>query len=139
MIRWWRRRGRRPSGTVRRIIGHPSTMDGPSMERGDVPGRRVVVADNDPDALDLACTDLRLEGHEIVGWATDGETALALCFELEPDVLVVDYRMPPGPDGAEVARRMRRDMPAVSVVVFTNYDNPEGNRAVRRGGARPRR
>ena len=106
------------------------------MERGDVPGRRVVVADNDPDALDLACTDLRLEGHEIVGWATDGETALALCRELEPDVLVVDYRMPPGPDGAEVARRMRRDMPAVSVVVFTNYDNPEVTRAVRRAGAR---
>ena len=106
------------------------------MERGDVPGRRVVVADNDPDALDLACTDLRLEGHDIVGCATDGETALALCRELEPDVLVVDYRMPPGPDGAEVARRMRRDMPAVSVVVFTNYDNPEVARAVRRAGAR---
>jgi len=106
------------------------------MERGDVPGRRVVVADNDPDALDLACTDLRLEGHEIVGWATDGETALALCRELEPDVLVVDYRMPPGPDGAEVARRVRRAMPGVSVVVFTNYDNPEVTRAVRRAGAR---
>jgi CheY-like chemotaxis protein len=106
------------------------------MEGGDVPARRVVVADNDPDALDLACTDLRLEGHEIVGCAGDGETALALCRELNPDVLVVDYRMPPGPDGAEVARRMRRDMPAVSVVVFTNYDNPEVARAVRRAGAR---
>jgi DNA-binding NarL/FixJ family response regulator len=101
-----------------------------------VPGRRLVVADNDPDALDLACTDLRLEGHEIVGCANDGEAALALCRELEPDVLVIDYRMPPGPNGAEVARRMRQDMPAVSVVVFTNYDNPEVVRAVRRAGAR---
>jgi len=106
------------------------------MEGGDVPVRRVVVADNDPDALDLVCTDLRLEGHDIVGWAEDGETALELCRVLDPDVLVVDYRMPPGPDGAEVARRLRRDMPAVTVVVFTNYDNAEVARAVRRAGAR---
>lgn len=101
-----------------------------------MPARRVVVADNDPDALDLVCTDLRLEGHEIVGCAADGTAALELCRELNPDVLVVDYRMPPGPDGAEVARRMSRDMPAVAVVVFTNYDTAEVARAVRRAGAR---
>ena len=101
-----------------------------------MPARRVVVADNDPDALELACTDLRLEGHEIVGSAADGEAALALCREMRPDVLVVDFRMPPGPNGAEVARRMQKEMPAVAVVVFTNYDNAEVARAVRRAGAR---
>ena len=106
------------------------------MEGGDVPVRRVVVADNDPDALDLVCTDLRLEGHDIVGWAEDGETALELCRVLDPDVLVVDYRMPPGPNGAEVARRVQKDMPAVTVVVFTNYDTAVVARAVRRAGAR---
>lgn len=101
-----------------------------------MPARRVVIADNDPDALELACTDLRLEGHDIVGAASDGETALALCQELRPDVLVVDYRMPPGLNGAEVARRIQKDMPAVTVVVFTNYDTDEVARAVRRAGAR---
>jgi len=100
-----------------------------------MPARRVVVADNDPDALELVCTDLRLEGHEIVGCASGGEEALALCQKLRPDVLVVDYRMPPGPDGAEVARRVHREMPAVAVVVFTNYDQVEVTRAVRRAGA----
>ena len=101
-----------------------------------MPARRVVVADNDPDALELVCTDLRLEGHDIVGCAGDGEAALELCRELSPDVLVVDYRMPPGPNGAEVAHRMHRDMPAVTVVVFTNYDTAEVARAVRRAGGR---
>ena len=100
-----------------------------------MPARRVVVADNDPDALELVCTDLRLEGHDIVGCAAGGEEALALCRELGPDVLVVDYRMPPGPNGAEVARRMHREMPAVTVVVFTNYVQSEVARAVRRAGA----
>ena len=40
--------------------------------------RRVVVADNDPEALDLVCIDLDLEGHDIVGRATDGETAVEI-------------------------------------------------------------
>ena len=101
-----------------------------------MPGRRVVVADNDPDALELVVIDLRLEGHDIVGSAVDGETALTLCRELHPDVLVVDFRMPPGPDGAEVARRLRREMPEVAVVVFTNYDTADVARAVRRAGGR---
>ena len=101
-----------------------------------MPVRRVVIADNDPDALELLITDLRLEGHDIVGSAGDGETALALCRELDPDVLVVDYRMPPGPNGAEVAQRVRQEMPTVAVVVFTNYDTAEVAGAVRRAGGR---
>ena len=101
-----------------------------------MPARRVVIADNDPDALELVSTDLRLEGHDIVGSAADGETALRLCRELRPDVLVVDYRMPPGPNGAEVARQMRKELPAVTVVVFTNYDTADIAQLVRRAGAR---
>jgi DNA-binding NarL/FixJ family response regulator len=96
----------------------------------------VVVADNDPDALELVCTDLRLEGHDIVGSAGDGDAALELCRALRPEVLVVDYRMPPGPNGAEVARRVHKEMPAVTVVVFTNYDDADVARAVRRAGGR---
>jgi CheY-like chemotaxis protein len=55
---------------------------------------RILVADNDSDALDLAMLDLRLEGHTVAG-APDGASALALVEQFLPDVVVLDYRMPP--------------------------------------------
>ena len=88
-------------------------------------GRRIVVVDNDPDALDLAVTDLRLEGHDVVATAHDGDVALALVAEHGPDVLVVDHRMPPGPWGMEVAERVRRSHPSTTVVLYTNYQSPQ--------------
>jgi CheY-like chemotaxis protein len=82
---------------------------------------RLVLVDNDDDALDLAVLDLGLEGHEVVGIARSGEEAVQLCDELRPEVLVVDYRMPPGIDGLEVARRVVARGSAGRVVVYSNY------------------
>jgi CheY-like chemotaxis protein len=82
---------------------------------------RVLVADNDPDALELAVTDLRLEGHEIVAQCLDGTSAVERTLALRPDVLVVDHRMPPGLSGAEVAERLHRDGSSVRVIVYSNY------------------
>ena len=84
---------------------------------------RVVVVDNDPAALDLAVTDLGLEGHDIVGTGLDGSDALRLCEEMHPDVLVVDHRMPPGPWGIDVAAVVRRNHPDVRVVLYSNYQD----------------
>jgi CheY-like chemotaxis protein len=81
----------------------------------------VVVVDNDPDALDLAALDLRLDGHEVVAVGVDGTEALALCEEHRPDVLVVDHRMPPGPWGLEVARLVVQRYPATRVIVYSNH------------------
>lgn len=97
--------------------------------------RRVVVADNDPDALELLTLDLTLEGHEVVGVAACGEDAVRLCEEVRPDVLVVDYRMPPGPNGIEVVRRLRRSMPDLRMVVYTNYSDARLHDAAERLGA----
>lgn len=98
-------------------------------------GLRLVVVDNDADALDLACTDLRLEGHEIVATAQDGDTALEMVAQHLPDVLVVDHRMPPGLSGLEVARRVRADHPDMGVVVYSNYQDVELVTQVRATGA----
>lgn len=98
-------------------------------------GMRVVIADNDPGALELVLTDLRLEGHDIVGSCHDGATAIELCERLHPDVAVVDHRMPPGPHGLEVAQRLAVAVPDVRVIVFTNYQDRALIEAVRASGA----
>ena len=81
---------------------------------------RVVIADNDPDALDLLDLDLALEGHDVVGRGRNGTQALALCRELRPDLLVVDLRMPPGPDGLAVVDDLHQQA-GLAMIIYTNY------------------
>ena len=85
---------------------------------------RIVVADNDLDALDLALTDLRLEGHEVHG-ALDAADAEALVGTVSPDVVVLDYRMPPGISGLELAERLLTADPDLRVVIYSNYQRVE--------------
>jgi len=49
----------------------------------------------------------------------DGESALELAREDEPDVMILDLRMP-GIDGIEVLRRVKRTHPAIEVIVLTS-------------------
>jgi two-component system, response regulator PdtaR len=86
---------------------------------------RVVIVDNDPGALELLELDLGLEGHDVVATASQGLPGVVLCEQLAPDVAVVDYRMPPGIDGLETARRIRERASGVRVVLYSNYVRPE--------------
>jgi DNA-binding NarL/FixJ family response regulator len=97
-------------------------------------GLRIVVVDNDLDALELVVTDLTLEGHDVVGQATDGTSALDICRRVRPDVLVVDYRIPE-PNGVSVAREVGARLPATSVLVYSNYQNSRLARDVQDAGA----
>ncbi|WP_323791379.1 response regulator [Nocardioides sp.] len=81
---------------------------------------RVVVADNDPDALDLLLMDLRLEGHEVHG-APDAARAQLMIEALDPHVAVLDHRMPPGEDGLSLAERLVREHLDLRVLLYTNY------------------
>src|ERR1700710_1752224 len=85
---------------------------------------RIVVADNDLDALDLALTDLRLEGHEVYG-ALDAADAEALVGRGSPDVGGLDYRVPPGITGLELAERLVVGGSGLRVVIYSNYQRVE--------------
>ena len=94
---------------------------------------RLVIVDNDQAVLDLLLLDLRLEGHDIVAMAMNGDDAVHVCEAEQPDVLVVDYRLGPGLNGAEVALAVRR--PGLRVVLFTNYVNPDTVAEAAKAGA----
>ena len=76
-----------------------------TLARPHAAPRRVMLADNNADALEAMAEILRLDGHE-VHTAGDGTAALALATKHQPEVLVLDIGMP-GLNGYEVARRVR--------------------------------
>jgi signal transduction histidine kinase len=69
--------------------------------------RRVLVADDNADALDTLASLLMLNGHEVFR-ACDGATAVELAESCQPDVALLDIGMP-RIDGYEVARRIRAE------------------------------
>lgn len=95
-----------------------------SDSKASTPRLRVAVADNDFDALDLVASDLQAEGHVIVGRVTQAEDAVALCVSEKPDVLVLDYRMPPGPNGLDVVERLIAAVPGMRIILHSNYRDP---------------
>lgn len=65
---------------------------------------------------------LPIEIVELVGQAEDEEEALELIRKLSPDVIVLDLRLRQG-DGFDVLRQIKKQRPAPTVVVLTNYAN----------------
>jgi DNA-binding NarL/FixJ family response regulator len=82
------------------------------------PARVVLVEDNEifRETLELLL-GLRSE-VEVVGSVASGDEAVALCVALEPDVVLVDYRMP-GMNGAETTRAVLEAAPRTTVICLT--------------------
>jgi DNA-binding NarL/FixJ family response regulator len=80
--------------------------------------RVLLIEDNDVfrHALEVLLTlDAEIE---IAGSEPDGNDVVERCRELEPDVVLVDYRLP-GIDGVQVTRLLREHAPDVAVVSLT--------------------
>ena len=72
---------------------------------------------------------------ELVGEAAGGEEAAALAAELQPDVILMDIKMP-GTNGIEATRRIVRAEPRARVVVLTMLEDDDSVFAAMRAGAR---
>jgi DNA-binding NarL/FixJ family response regulator len=86
---------------------------------------RILLAD-DHDVVRRGLTALLdgAEGFAVVGAAADGEEAVALAGEHEPDVVLMDLSMP-GVDGIEATRRLMAARPESRVVVLTSFSDRE--------------
>lgn len=84
---------------------------------------RVLIADDEPLAAErLQLLLLRSDGAQLVGTASDGDSAINLTEALHPDVLLLDIAMP-GLDGIGVARALAAQEPSPAVVFVTAFDH----------------
>ena len=92
------------------MLGRSSMTAGytPAEERGSRTSvAKVLIVDDEPNIREVVGLYLRRDGHTVVS-ATDGEEALEVFRESEPDLVVLDLMLPKM-SGLEVCRRMRAD------------------------------
>lgn len=84
---------------------------------------RIVIAEDDPLLREGLALLLRAEGLDVVATADTAESALDAIDAHEPDVAVLDVRMPPThtDEGVRAAVEARRRRPAMAVLVLSAY------------------
>jgi DNA-binding NarL/FixJ family response regulator len=96
---------------------------------------RVLIADDQRVVRDgLAMLVSLIDGVEVVGLASDGAEALTLAEAHQPDVVIMDLRMP-GLDGIAATGQLRQRLPTVRVLVLTTYADDAAILPALRAGA----
>jgi DNA-binding NarL/FixJ family response regulator len=88
-----------------------------------VTGPRLLVVDDHHLVRQALVELLTQAGFEIVGQAADGADAVALAKQLEPDLVLMDLRMPVL-GGLDAARLIKDACPAVQVVLLSAFESP---------------
>ena len=97
---------------------------------------RVLIADDHPffrDGLRMLLDTTA--DTELVGEAENGDEAVGLAGSLQPDVILMDLRMP-GLNGIEATRRIVADSPHIAILVVTMYEDDASVFAAMQAGAR---
>ncbi len=89
---------------------------------------KVFIAD-DSEVLRERLTNMLndIGGIEIVGEAGNGAEAVGVIMKLQPDVVILDIRMPEG-NGIHALQAIKKARPDIVVVMFTNYPYPQYRR-----------
>jgi CheY-like chemotaxis protein len=128
----------RPLASGGPVAGGPAGYD-PGVQQPNPPAEpalppRVLIADDAP-AMRVALRGLLEDyGLPVIGEAADGLQAVTLAEQLQPDIIVMDVRMP-GLDGLQATTRITGAHPTIRVVVYSVFDSDETQHAARHAGA----
>jgi CheY-like chemotaxis protein len=97
------------------------------------PPIRVMVVDDTRRVRNMLTSMLALDGFEVAGSSGSGQEAIAMIETVDPDVVVIDYKMP-GMDGLETARRVRESRPAQIMIMYSAFIDPQLQEAAEAAG-----
>jgi len=97
--------------------------------------RVLIVEDHNVVRQGLVALINLAEGIQVVGEAADGVEAIAQFRKLQPDVTLVDLRLPKL-SGVEIIQRVRSESPQARFVVLTTYDGDEDIYRALKSGAK---
>lgn len=78
---------------------------------------KILIVDDEPRVVQLVRTVLEAVGYQVVA-AVRGEQAIEMTAMEQPDLVLLDIRLPKGPDGYEVCRRIR-EFSDMAVIMLT--------------------
>lgn len=97
--------------------------------------KRIVIVEDHTAIREMLAEILRFDpAYKIIGECGDGLTACQLCLDLEPDLIVLDARLP-GLSGVDVLRKISKPLKATRVMVFSAYETPALVREMLEAGA----
>lgn len=82
--------------------------------------QRVLIVDDTEHVREMLVAMLELDGFDVVGAAESGEVAVPMAIEHQPDVIVMDYKMP-GMDGLAASREIRKARADQPIILYTAY------------------
>jgi DNA-binding NarL/FixJ family response regulator len=94
---------------------------------------RVMVVDDTDHVRRMLTSMLSLDGFAVVGDASSGMAAVDAVEEADPDIVVIDYKMP-GMDGLATARGIRERRPDQVMILYTAYIDDALERAATDAG-----
>ena len=97
------------------------------------PPVRVMVVDDTTRVRNMLTSMLALDGFEVVGSSGSGREAIEMIEALDPDVVIIDYKMP-GMDGLDTARRVREMRPAQIMIMYSAFIDPRLEAAAAEAG-----
>lgn len=124
-----------PPVAVVATISNATGMEVNGADRGAQRKIRVILVDDHAIVRNgIALAVKRAPDMEIAGEASDGHAAVELVREIVPDVVLMDVSMP-GMDGIEATRLIHQELPGVSIIGLSMFEESEQSAAMQRAGA----